>query len=189
MKIDDIVSNTFQMYHGGKKWYTIPTDLISGKKGKTWYGVGIYTTNFYETARKYGKGSRVVHILDIDKNYKDLDNVNIVLDEAISFIKNLRGLRFKSEIVDRIKKYDDKIPLSVLHNNIINSDAAPGELGKEVSDFLSSKGADASYISQSGKEFWLLIFNPRIIKSFNVIDPATIGSKFPFELPRINPKS
>lgn len=185
MKIDDIVNNTFQMYHGGKKWYTTPTDLISSKKGRSWYGVGIYTTNFYETARKYGKGPRVVHLLDIDKKYQDLDNVNIAVDEAIKFIKNLRGLRFKSEIVERIKRYKDNIPLSILHNNIINTDAAPGLIGKEVSDFLASKGADASYISQSGKEFWLLIFNPRIIKSFKVIDPKNIDNEFPFELPQI----
>jgi hypothetical protein len=184
------ISDSFQVYHGGKKWYYTPTDLIASKKNRKNYGTGIYTTNFLNTARSYAKGSRVVHLLEIDKNYRDIRQVKIDVNEAVDFIKNLNGLRKKQQLIDQLQHYSEKIGkqeigLSILNNIIINNDAAPGILGKQVSNFLVSKGADAEFISQSGNEFWLLIFNPKIIKGFAVVDPKKEGKEFPFELPNI----
>lgn len=187
--------DSFKVYHGGKKWFTVPNQLIASKKDRHNYGVGIYGTNLLRTARNYGKGGRVVHELEIDKNYKDLDNVSIDVEEAVDFVKNLSGLRKKQTIIENLKSYSERvqkqiIPISILHNLIHNYDAAPGLLGKQVSDFLVSKGVDANYIRQSGDEFWLVIFNPRIIKSFRIVDPRKEGNEFPFELPNIkNPLS
>lgn len=183
-------SDTFQVYHGGKKWYYKPTDLLPSKKNRKNYGTGIYTTNFLNTARNYAKGSRVVHLLEIDKNYRDIRYAKIDISEAIDFIKNLNGLRKKGELINQLKYYSERIGkteigLSILSNIINNNDAAPGLLGKEVSDFLVSKGADGEYISQSGNEFWFLIFNPKIIKRFSIVDPKKEGKEFPFELPDI----
>lgn len=183
-------SDIFQVYHGGKKWYSRPINLIPSKKNRKNYGTGIYTTNFLNTARNYAKGSRVVHLLDIDKNYKDIRNIQINVNEAIDFIKKLKGLRKKQELINQLDNYlqrvgKQEINLSILNNLIINNDAAPGILGKQVSDFLVSKGADAELINQSGNEFWLLIFNPRIIKNFVIVDPKKEGKEFPFELSEI----
>lgn len=186
------VSDFFQVYHGGKKWFATPNSLIPSKKNRKNYGTGIYTTNFLNTARSYAKGSRVVHLLNIDKNYKDIRNVQINVSEAVNFIKNLNGLRKKLQLINQLENYSQRIgkqeiSLSILNNIIINNDAAPGILGKQVSDFLASKGADAELISQSGNEFWLLIFNPKIIKNFVIVDPKEEGKEFPFELPNKNP--
>ena len=182
--------DTFKMYHGGKKWFFAPRELLASKKDRHNYGVGIYATNFLHTARMYAKGSRVVHELEIDKNYKELDTVSIDVDEAIDFIKNMSGLRKKDVIIEDLKRFSDRvqkkiIPIAILHNLIHNLDAAPGLLGKKVSDFLVSKGVDANFVSQSGNEFWLVIFNPRIIKSFKIVDPRKEGKEFPFEFPNI----
>lgn len=184
------VSQTFQVYHGGSKWFTTPTHLIPSKKNRKYYGTGIYTTNFLNTARSYAKGSRVVHLLNIDNNYKDIRKVFINVKEAIDFVKNLNGLRKKEQLVNQLENYSQRvgkqeINLSILNNLIVNNDAAPGILGKKVSEFLVSKGADAELISQSGNEFWLLIFNPKIIKGFSIVDPKKEGKDFPFELPQI----
>lgn len=191
--INEDTSNTFKMYHGGKKWYYTPKELLASKKDRHNYGVGIYTTNFLHTARMYAKGSRVVHELQIDKDYHELDTVTINVDEATSFVKNMSGLRNKSDIIESLKRFSERvqkkdIPIAILHNLIHNANAAPGLLGKKVSDFLVSKGVDANYVSQSGNEFWLVIFNPNIIKSFKIVDPRKEGTEFPFEYPNIRNK-
>lgn len=179
--------NLFKVYHGGKKWVFVPKELIASKKNRHNYGVGIYSTNKLNTARAYGKGSRVVHELTVDKNYKELDDVFIDVGECIDFVKTLNGLRKKQILIKSLQDYSDRIkntniPISILHNLIHNYDAAPGLLGKRVSDFLVSKGVDANYVRQSGDEFWFVIFNPKIIKSFRVVDPKQEGKEFPFEL-------
>lgn len=84
------------MYYGGKRWYRIPTEFLGSAKGRYEAGPGIYFTNSYETARRYAKGSRVVHLVDIDKNFKDIDKVDIRLIEMVDFIKNCRGMKHKS---------------------------------------------------------------------------------------------
>src|ERR1039458_2323947 len=64
--LENSETNTFQMYHGGKRWSRIPSELYSHKQGRYECGVGIYLTNDYNTARKYAKGSRVVHLVEVD---------------------------------------------------------------------------------------------------------------------------
>ena len=53
------MSDTFQMYHGGRKWSFVPSELIAPKQGRYEGGIGIYFTNYYETARKYAKSQSI----------------------------------------------------------------------------------------------------------------------------------
>jgi hypothetical protein len=199
MKLTDIVkeitdTDTFQMYHGGKRWSRIPTELISSKKGRYEAGVGIYFTNRYETARSYAGGSRVVHLASIDKKFKRLDEVNIPLKEIVNFLKNLGGLRKRQEIINDLERNAtrmkrDTISADILNNLIVNHEAGSGNVGVKISNFFVSNGADASIeggVGLQDGEFWLLVFNPAIIKSVSVVDPRKIGSDFPFMLPRID---
>lgn len=192
---ESINTDTFRVYHGGKKWETLPTSMRESIKGRRNYGTGIYTTNFLSTARKYAGGSRVVHLLEIDSNYNDIRNVTIDTEVAVNFIKNLNGLRNKKDLIDSCRNFSERthqenIPLFVLHNLIINSESAPGKVGKAVTDFLVSLGADGEYVSQSGDEFWLVIYNPKIIKNYKIVDSKKEGKEFPFELPSLkNPYS
>ena len=195
MKLKDILlevdwADTFEMYHGGKRWSRIPTELISSGKGRYEAGVGIYFTNDYNTARVYAKGSRVVHLAEIDKNFKKLSDVNIPLNEMIDFVKNLSGMRKKKEIINdlqsnaaRMKR--DSISADILNNLIVNYEVGAGNVGVKISNFFVSKGADASIENQGGGEFWLVVFNPKIIKSVSVMNPREVGSDFPFMLPGI----
>ena len=185
-------TNTFQMYHGGKRWTRIPTEILGSAAGRYEAGAGIYFTNDYMTARKYAKGSRVVHLVEIDKNFKDLDNVYIPLSDVINFVNTCNGMRHKSEIIESLKRnaermQTDGIYANILNNLMVNYQAAGGNVGIQVANYFVSKGADAHYESQHGEEFWLVIFNPKIIKKVSVIDPKTVTGAFPYLLP--NPTS
>ncbi len=186
------LTDTFQMYHGGKRWTRIPTEILGSAAGRYEAGAGIYFTNDYMTARKYAKGSRVVHLVEIDKNFKDLDDVYIPLSDVVNFIHTCNGMRHKSEIIESLKRntermQTDGIYANILNNLMVNYQAAGGNVGIQVANYFVSKGADAHYESQHGEEFWLVIFNPKIIKKVSVIDPKTVTGAFPYLLP--NPTS
>ena len=182
--------STFQMYHGGKRWSQIPSEIIGSNKGRYEAGVGIYFTNDYNTARRYAKGSRVVHIVDINKNFKEIRSVNIPLTDIVGFLKNLSGLKHRKDIIDDIinnakRMGQDYISANVLNNLIVNYESGSGEVGIKLSNYLVSKGVDAKLERQSGDEFWLVVFNPNIIKKVSVVDPSTVTSDFNFILPNI----
>lgn len=69
-----------------------------------------------------------------------------------------------------------------MNNLIVNWQAGSGDVGIELKDFFVSKGVDASEQDQSGEEFWLVVFNPKIIKGYSVVDPKKIET---FMLPSI----
>jgi protein associated with RNAse G/E len=186
--LENSETNTFQMYHGGKRWSVIPSELYSHKQGRYECGVGIYLTNDYNTARKYAKGSRVVHLVDIDKNFKELGDIKIPLTDILEFVKNLSGLKHKSEIItaltnNAIRMNTDYVRGDILNNLIVNYEAGSGNVGIKISNYFVSKGADAKFELQSGDEYWLVIFNPNIIKKVTVVDASKVDSNFPFVLP------
>lgn len=180
-------SGTFTMYHGGKRWLMTPDSLQPSVKGRYEGGVGIYFTNSYDTARKYAKGGNVVHMVEIDKNYRDINSVMISVEEMINFVKTVSGLRKRNDIVKDILAYSQRtsrteISGEVLNNLIVNYEAGSGKTGVEIAKFLVSKGVDASLQRQSGEERWLVVFNPKILKSVKVVDPKTITSDSQFML-------
>jgi hypothetical protein len=164
-------SDTFTMYHGGKRWSLTPDSLQPSVKGRYEGGVGIYFTNSYDTARKYAKGGNVVHTV-----------------EMINFVKTVSGLRKRNDIVKDILAYSQRtsrteISGEVLNNLIVNHEAGSGRPGVEIAKFLVSKGVDASLQNQSGEERWLVVFNPKILKKITVVNPKNIGSDSEFMLP------
>jgi hypothetical protein len=192
IKLKALVENdenaTFQMYHGGKRWSRIPTEILGSAKGRYEAGVGIYFTNDYNTARKYARGSRVVHLVDIDKNFKDISDVHLPLNDVIEFVKNCGGMRRKPDIINSLKSNaermkNDWIYADILNNLIVNYEAGSGNVGINVANYFVSKGADAHIEPQSGDEFWLVVFNPKIIKKVTVVDPKTVNQSFPYMLP------
>lgn len=179
------IGNTFQVYHGGSKWYGEPE--IRPIKGRYEGGPGIYFTTNYETAKKYAKGSNVVQIVDIDKSFTDLKSIKVDIDIIFEFLDLLNGLKKRKEIKSDIQRYADRIqkqeiPLTVLNNLIINWEAGSGEIGKEIARFFTKNGADAIVEDQSGEEQWLVVFNPKIIKNYKVTSPKEIET---YMLPKI----
>ena len=176
------------MYHGGKSWYTIPSDISVGTKDRYEHGVGIYTTNCYTTATQYAKGSKVVQKLEIKKNFKDIQDVDVHIDVIRDFITKLKPKNYKQILRDleysSYRKNTKTISLNILNNLIVNNNSGVGKKGTEIVKFYIKHGVDAKYINQSYNEFWILIFNPKIIKSYIKVDPKKWGTdQFPFELP------
>lgn len=190
-KIESSPSNsTFQMYHGGKRWTRIPTEIQSSKNGRYEAGVGIYFTNSYNTARRYGKGSRVVHLVELDRNFKNLNDVEIPTSDVVSFLKSLRGLKHRTDIINDIvsnatRRNIDHTNADTLNNLIVNYESGAGDVGIKIANYFVSRGADASIDIRHGGEFWVVVVNPNIIKKVSVINPASITSDFPFMLPTI----
>jgi hypothetical protein len=185
----EMAGDTFQMYHGGQRWSRIPSELIGASKGRYEGGVGIYFTNSYQTAREYAKGGKVVQLVNIDKNFKTLDEVQIPVAELVDFVKNVAGMKKKKEIIQDLisnaqRRNKDTISLSILNNLVVNYEVGAGRVGVDVSNFFVSKGGDANVDRHSGDEFWMTVFNPKIIKHVSVVDPKTVDYKFPFLLPQ-----
>jgi len=173
-------TSTVYMYHGGKRWTLTPDSIQPSYSGRYEGGVGIYFTNSYTTARKYAKGGKVVHIVEIDKNYRDINSVMIPVEEIINFVKSSAGMRKKNDIIRDILGYSQRtnrteISGEIFNNLIVNHEAGSGRPGVEVAKFLVSKGIDASLQKQSGGEFWLVVFNPKIIKKVTVVNPSKMN--------------
>lgn len=180
--------STFKMYHGGARWSYLPTDIQPGKKNRYEAGVGIYFTNSYNTARKYAKGNKVVHLVEIDRQFKDIDDVNVSIDKIIKFVKNVPQLSSKNEIINDLNSYSTRvgkkeIPLSILNNLVVNYQAARGSSGVHIAKFFTECGADGHVQKQSGDEIWLVVFNPKILKSVKIVNPKEINSDSQFILP------
>jgi len=181
-------TSVFQMYHGGVKWTRIPREILGSKKNRYEGGVGIYFTNVYNTAREYARGSNVVHLVDIDRNFKDITKVDLKLSDVVNFVSNCRGMKNKNAIIKDLQNSSsrrnvDFVGASVLNNLIVNHEAGAGNVGVEVSKYFISKGIDAYMDRHSGEEFWLVVFNPNIIKKVQIVNPKTITSDFKFVLP------
>ena len=98
---EDSTGSTFKVYHGGKRWARIPDRLIASKKNRYECGVGIYFTNFYTRARQYARGSNVVQLVEIDKNFRNIDNVKLDLNKTINFLNNLSGLTIETQCIQK----------------------------------------------------------------------------------------
>ena len=77
----------------------------------------------------------------------------------------------------------DFISADILNNLIVNYESGAGSVGIKISNYLVSKGVDAKFELQSGDEFWLIVFNPKILKKVVIVDPKTVNSDFAFTLP------
>lgn len=181
-------SSTFQMYHGGSRWSYLPDEIQPGKKNRYEAGVGIYFTNSYNTARKYAKGNKVVHMVEIDRQFKDIEDVTISVGKITEFVKNVPQLSSKSDIINDINAYSTRVgktevPLSILNNLVVNYQAARGKSGVYIAKFFTECGADGHIQKQSGDEIWLVVFNPKILKSVKVVNPKEINSASQFMLP------
>ena len=177
-------NNLIKLYHGGQLWDK--PQILPPKNNRYEGGVGIYLTTSYETARKYAKGNKIVLAVYIQPDFKLIQNVLIKPQIIIDFLKSIK-IKNKQNIIQDITNYQHKtqknlIPLSVLNNLILNYQAASGQTGILINQFITQNGADAE-IDKKYNEDWLIVFNTNIIKHWEKVDPKTIKD---FDLPRIS---
>lgn len=175
---DNINTSYFEMYHGGRKWTGDP-EIRKSTKGRYEGGNGLYFTNNYLTAKQYSKGGGVVHKVKINKNFKDIKDVYVPLEELVSFVSQVPRLKHKNQIISDLKRNADRrksdvVCLDVLNNLIVNYEAGSGEVGPLIVNYFIEKGADASLQHQSGDEYWLVVFNTKILLDIKIC-PANIN--------------
>jgi hypothetical protein len=180
-------ANAFEMYHGGARWVGGP-EIQLPTKNHYEGGIGIYFTTSYLTARKYAKGGKVVTLAKIKKDYTDIEKVKVEVPELLKFVTNCPRLRKKAEIKADILRYSERtgraeISLGILMNLIVNYEAGSGHAGMDVVRYMVSKGVDAIRYPQP-MEDWLIVLNPSIIVSHNVVQPSKLSTDR-FNLPRI----
>jgi hypothetical protein len=181
----EIVSSpdTKQFWHGGR-WDGSP-EVQSPKKGRYEAGPGIYLTTRYSTARKYAKGGGSTILVDVDANLNFADKTDMPVEKAVAFVQNLPRMKAKKAIIDDLHyslNRKGSITAQVLVNLVVNHEAGSGEVGLEVAAFIRSLGVDASLEHKSGQEQWLVIYNPKVIRSYRKVASADVTDAM-FDLP------
>ena len=176
-------------YHGAHRWEGPPT-VVEHRKGHAEYGPGIYLTTNWETANKYAKGGGSVYRIGLDPSTRFAEDVQIEVADARSFVKGLSGLRGKADILaylDRIKaQRGPKMYAEYLVNAFVNRGVASGKNGPMLAAFLAHQGADASLVSHSADEDWVVVFNPDKVCMVERLDPKQVSRKgFAFSLPKV----
>lgn len=165
--------NVMSFWHGGNLENSY-SDSISHKKGRFEYGPGLYLTTHHGTAQKYSKGSRKLYLIDVEKGI-DGKNANLSINKTLEFINTYIIKNKRKEIINRISKYnkDDKIPVSIFINVIINEDAIKPTNTNEMRNFLVRNGVDYLTVPNAfgWGELMLVLFNMKKIIRKQIVNP------------------
>jgi hypothetical protein len=175
------------LYHGAQRWEGSP-EIVAHRKGHAEHGPGIYLTTSYETAGRYAKGGGSVYRIELDSGVRWLQDVRLPYAEMVAWVKGLPRLRGKTELLAGLARVSARsgstLPGEILVNQFVNADAASGQHGPALAAFLVAHGADASHVRQSGED-WVVVFNPRSIRSVTKVPAKQVGAGFVFDLPRV----
>jgi hypothetical protein len=169
-------------WHGGHKWEGSP-EIRTSKKGQYECGPGIYSTTSLNTASKYSKGGGRIIKFTLDPEITWLEDVKIPLSDAAQFIKNSKYLQKRKILHDdltlRFEKRDQEhfqgmLPLSFLVNLAINHQCLGGKASPEMAEFLATNGAQASLHRSTGNDDWVIVFDPKVITNFEIMNAKSI---------------
>lgn len=166
-----------ELWHGGRRWDGGP-EVRPSRRGRYECGPGIYLTNRYDRARKYAAGGGVTLKVTLVDNVRWLEDANLPREVVEEFVRGAKGLLRKKDILEDLRKsvsrMRDTVPASYLVNLCVNHDAAPGKAGVRLAEWLVEQGIDASLHSVNGREDWVVVFNPKVIRRHQVISASTI---------------
>lgn len=160
-----IPQSPIEMWHGSRRWDGNP-EVRAPKKGRYEAGPGIYMTTNFQTAQRYAKGGGSTMLFHLDPSLKFAHDVLIPKHEAISFVKSAKGIRNRNKIISDIesnssRRNSESVSAEVINNLFVNHEAASGNAGLQLVDFLKSKGVDAIFHPHSSQEHWIALINPK----------------------------
>ena len=143
---ENIQEDFFYMYHGGTM-----NRVKAPTKGRWEYGPGLYLTNSYELARKYGMGSRRVFRCKIARG-KDLSESLIDTRDVEKFIE-LHGGSKRADYRSFISRHnkDGMFPAEILVNLAVNNNMRSSS-ANALREFLRDHGVDYALNRWSGGE-------------------------------------
>jgi len=181
-----------RFYHGGSSLFNTEPKIMDTKKGRYEYGPGIYLTTSYDTARKYAKGNKVVHLVEIKANKIVLPiDIKIELTDTIELISKKISMSSKNRekmISDLKRSFEQRqyLTANTVISLLVNNEVLKGSAGPKVSEWLSHMGVTADFNQMSNEE-WLIVFNPAIISSSSIVPVKQVGSiEFPYDLPLVS---
>lgn len=177
------MQKSFALWHGGMRWDSAP-EVQAPRGGRYECGPGIYLSTDYEDAYRYARGGKVTTLVTLTSELSLLENTLLPLDTVVDFVKGLARLKHRKEILTDLRanvarKVDAhvgpaEVNAQVLVNLCVNYEAVAGKPGVALARWLAEQGIDAAWHSPHGRKHWLVVFNPKVIKSYKVIRAADV---------------
>jgi hypothetical protein len=181
MRLYELESSTFTLWHGGKDLQYNYREFQPSGKGRWEYGPGIYLTTHYDTARKYSSGGKTTYKVVIKKG-TDISKVNIPLDTAIDFVKRYAIKKFQKSIIEDLRgiaeKRNGSVYIVAVSNLLFNSNAISSANTVALRKFLVDNGVDYEIVTHFGgrDETVVVIYNPKIILSVTAVKAKDVQS-------------
>lgn len=175
-------NQTLNFWHGARRWENPPT-LRPSRSGRYECGPGVYLSNHLSTARKYSKGGGQAVLVCLSPDINLLEESFLTLQEQLDGLSVLPRVKSKKNIIDDLNQaatrhHQKPMPASYLLNLCVNYESLSGKSGVALANWYASKNIDASLVSQSNDENWIVVFNPEKIisaKVYNSSDAWDIG--------------
>jgi len=181
------MSNTFQIWHGSRRWDGNP-EVRPAKRGRAEWGAGIYGSTHFLTASSYAQGGGKVQLLTIQQT-RLLEKSCLPLSAVTDFIKryiprNLRSLmledcennaeRMRNKVLNICDPVGTGnadttwIEADVLRNLMVNYEVISGVKGVTLANFYAEQGIGLSLDIGGMKpgEHWLVVYDPQLIVSW-----------------------
>lgn len=161
---EDTTPDSVTLYHGGSPQFKYDyREIVANRKSKWEYGTGVYLTNSYSVAQKYGKGSRTIYSVVVSTDAKKIDDIEISKSEVIEFLeKHISKKRIESEYLPYLER-SDMVNLTRLSNLCINNNF-PSTKTISLRNFFIQHGVDYA-IERAFGAYVVVVINPRIILS------------------------
>jgi hypothetical protein len=173
------------IWHGSRRWDGRP-EIRPTKKGQYECGPGIYCTTNLNTAAKYSKGGGRIVRFTLDPEITWLEDAKVPFEDVVSFVEGSKHLHKRRILATDIRDVFDRreqvrtsgqMPLSYLVNLAISNECLSGHGGPELAEYLVDNGVQGSLYRKSANDDWVVIFDPRAIKTYELLSAKDIDWK------------
>lgn len=166
------IPNTMNFWHGGN--LDEYNDIITQKTGRYQYGVGLYLTSHYDTARKYAKGGRKLYLITV-KEGVDINKAKLNSDVIKEFVNSYISKNMRKMIWERLQGYikNNEINAYIFNNMMSNEKAIKPINTQYLRNFYIENGIDYDIIDNAfgWGERMMVLYNMKKIVNIIKITP------------------